>query len=150
MRNNTFPAARHRAGRAEEDGPHRNNRRTSLLQALQAHFPPLTPELQSEFDAWERVSQDDLPACETGSRRRESILQRNNTRLLHPNDKGEQNSERIRHPIVILPHPTAALPHPTTLLPHPTVILRHNNAHALRNHEITCLSLNIHILRRLL
>ncbi len=31
-----------------------------LLQALQAHFPPLTPELQSEFDAWEQASDDDM------------------------------------------------------------------------------------------
>ena len=31
-----------------------------LLQALRAHFPPLSPELQEEFDAWERASDEDM------------------------------------------------------------------------------------------
>ena len=30
-----------------------------LLAALKAHFPPVTPELQEEFDAWERASDED-------------------------------------------------------------------------------------------
>ena len=31
-----------------------------LLRALQAHFPPLDSELQDEFDAWERASDEDM------------------------------------------------------------------------------------------
>ncbi len=31
-----------------------------LLQALQAHFPPISPELQAKFDAWERFSDEDM------------------------------------------------------------------------------------------
>ena len=31
-----------------------------LLQALQAHFPSVSPELQWEFDAWERASDEDM------------------------------------------------------------------------------------------
>lgn len=31
-----------------------------LLQAIQAHFPPISPELQAEFDAWERSSDEDM------------------------------------------------------------------------------------------
>ena len=30
------------------------------LQALQSHFSPITPELQWEFDAWERASDEDM------------------------------------------------------------------------------------------
>ena len=29
-----------------------------LLQTLYAHFPPISPELQAEFDFWERVSDE--------------------------------------------------------------------------------------------
>ena len=35
-----------------------------LIQALQAHFPPLPPELQEEFDAWERTSDEDMARLE--------------------------------------------------------------------------------------
>ena len=31
-----------------------------LLQALYAYFPPIRPELQAEFDAWERSSDEDM------------------------------------------------------------------------------------------
>ena len=31
-----------------------------LLRALQAHFPPVPPELQAEFDAWELASDEDM------------------------------------------------------------------------------------------
>ena len=31
-----------------------------LIQALQAHFPPVSPELQAEFDAWEQASDEDM------------------------------------------------------------------------------------------
>ena len=31
-----------------------------LLQALYAHFPPVSPELQAEFDAWEQASDEDM------------------------------------------------------------------------------------------
>lgn len=31
-----------------------------LIQALHAHFPPLPPELQAEFKAWERASDEDM------------------------------------------------------------------------------------------
>ncbi len=31
-----------------------------LLQALQAHFPPISPELQAEFDAWEEISVESM------------------------------------------------------------------------------------------
>lgn len=31
-----------------------------LLTALKAHFPPLSPELQEEFEAWERASDEDM------------------------------------------------------------------------------------------
>jgi len=31
-----------------------------LLQALQAHFPPISPELQAEFDAWEEISTETM------------------------------------------------------------------------------------------
>ncbi len=31
-----------------------------LLQALQAHFPPISAELQWEFDSWERASDEDM------------------------------------------------------------------------------------------
>jgi len=30
-----------------------------LLEALRAHFPPISPDLQAEFDAWERASDED-------------------------------------------------------------------------------------------
>ncbi len=30
-----------------------------LLRALQAHFPPLPPDLKAEFDAWEQASDED-------------------------------------------------------------------------------------------
>jgi len=30
-----------------------------LLEALRAHFPPIPPDLQTEFDAWERASDED-------------------------------------------------------------------------------------------
>ena len=30
-----------------------------LVEALKAHFPPIPPELQAEFDAWERASDQD-------------------------------------------------------------------------------------------
>ena len=35
-----------------------------LLQALRAHFPPLSPELQEEFSAWERASDEDMARLE--------------------------------------------------------------------------------------
>ena len=35
-----------------------------LLQALQAHFPPVSSELQDEFDAWERASDEDMTRLE--------------------------------------------------------------------------------------
>ena len=31
-----------------------------LLQTLYAHFPPISPELQAEFDFWERVSDETM------------------------------------------------------------------------------------------
>ena len=31
-----------------------------LLQTLYAHFPPITPGLQAEFDAWEQASDEDM------------------------------------------------------------------------------------------
>lgn len=31
-----------------------------LIEALHAHFPPLSAELQEEFDAWERASDEDM------------------------------------------------------------------------------------------
>ena len=31
-----------------------------LLKTLYAHFPPISPELQAEFDAWERLSDEDM------------------------------------------------------------------------------------------
>jgi hypothetical protein len=31
-----------------------------LLQALQAHFPPVSADLQAEFDAWEQASDEDM------------------------------------------------------------------------------------------
>ena len=31
-----------------------------LLRALQAHFPPVPFELQGEFDAWDRASDEDM------------------------------------------------------------------------------------------
>lgn len=33
-----------------------------LLGALKAYFPPIPPELQAEFDAWERASEHDAAA----------------------------------------------------------------------------------------
>ena len=33
-----------------------------LLRALQAHFPPLPPDLKAEFDAWEQASDEDSAA----------------------------------------------------------------------------------------
>jgi predicted transcriptional regulator len=30
-----------------------------LLDALRAHFPPISLELQTEFDAWDRASNED-------------------------------------------------------------------------------------------
>jgi hypothetical protein len=35
-----------------------------LIRALQAHFPVLPPELQEEFDAWERASDEDMARLE--------------------------------------------------------------------------------------
>ena len=35
-----------------------------LIQALHAHFPPLAPELQAEFEAWERASDEDMARLE--------------------------------------------------------------------------------------
>jgi hypothetical protein len=31
-----------------------------LLDSLAAHFPPITAELQAEFDAWEFASDEDM------------------------------------------------------------------------------------------
>jgi hypothetical protein len=31
-----------------------------LLDALHAHFPPLSSDLQAEFDAWEQASDEDM------------------------------------------------------------------------------------------
>jgi hypothetical protein len=31
-----------------------------FLQTLYAHFPPASPELQAEFDAWEQASDEDM------------------------------------------------------------------------------------------
>lgn len=36
-----------------------------LLQALQAHFPPISGELQAEFDAWELASDEDMARLNT-------------------------------------------------------------------------------------
>jgi hypothetical protein len=36
-----------------------------LLQALQAHFPPISNELQAEFDAWEQASDEDMARLNT-------------------------------------------------------------------------------------
>ena len=30
-----------------------------LIQALRIHFPPVPPELQAEFEAWDRASEED-------------------------------------------------------------------------------------------
>lgn len=30
-----------------------------LLKALEAHFPPVSPKLQDEFDAWNAASEED-------------------------------------------------------------------------------------------
>jgi hypothetical protein len=35
-----------------------------LIQALQAHFGPISPELQAELEAWERASDEDLARLE--------------------------------------------------------------------------------------
>lgn len=35
-----------------------------LLQALYAHFPPISPELQAEFDAWEEISNETMQSFE--------------------------------------------------------------------------------------
>ncbi|MGH2351474.1 MAG: hypothetical protein ACRDI2_18015 [Chloroflexota bacterium] len=31
-----------------------------LVRALQAHFPPISDDLQAEFDAWEQASDEDM------------------------------------------------------------------------------------------
>lgn len=31
-----------------------------LLQVLYAYFPPISPELQAEFDAWEEISNESM------------------------------------------------------------------------------------------
>lgn len=36
-----------------------------LLQALQAHFPPISSELQAEFDAWEEISDETMRRFES-------------------------------------------------------------------------------------
>jgi len=36
-----------------------------LLQALQAHFPPISSELQAEFDVWEQASDEDMARLNT-------------------------------------------------------------------------------------
>ena len=36
-----------------------------LLQALQAHFPPVSSDLQSELDAWEQASDEDMARMNT-------------------------------------------------------------------------------------
>jgi hypothetical protein len=35
-----------------------------LLDALRAHFPPVPTELQEEFEAWERASDEDMARLE--------------------------------------------------------------------------------------
>ena len=35
-----------------------------LLDALRAHFPRVSPELQDEFDAWERASDLDMSSVD--------------------------------------------------------------------------------------
>lgn len=35
-----------------------------LVDALRAHFPPITPELQAELDAWELASDQDAARVE--------------------------------------------------------------------------------------
>lgn len=30
-----------------------------VISALQAHFPPVDPELRAEFEAWDRASEED-------------------------------------------------------------------------------------------
>jgi hypothetical protein len=30
-----------------------------LIKALRIHFPPVPPELQAEFEAWDRASEED-------------------------------------------------------------------------------------------
>ena len=36
-----------------------------LLQALQAHFPPVSDALQDEFNAWEQASDEDMARLNT-------------------------------------------------------------------------------------
>ena len=31
-----------------------------LLKVLYTHFPPISPELQAEFDAWEEISNESM------------------------------------------------------------------------------------------
>ncbi len=35
-----------------------------LLQALYTHFPPVSPELQAEFDAWDEISEESMKKFE--------------------------------------------------------------------------------------
>ena len=37
-----------------------------LIQALRAHFPPVSTELQAELDAWNAASDEDLARFERG------------------------------------------------------------------------------------
>jgi mRNA interferase MazF len=39
---------------------------TVLIQALRAHFPPVSTELQAELDAWNAASDEDLARFERG------------------------------------------------------------------------------------
>ena len=43
-----------------------------LIDALKAHFPPVPSELQEEFDAWERASDEDMAKLD----RQEELLWR--------------------------------------------------------------------------
>lgn len=37
-----------------------------LIQALHAHFPPITDELKAEFDAWSAASDEDAAGLANG------------------------------------------------------------------------------------
>ena len=42
-----------------------NSAESLLLQALYTHFPPISPELQAEFDEWEQASDEDMARLNT-------------------------------------------------------------------------------------
>lgn len=45
-----------------------NSAEALLLQALYSHFPPVSPELQAEFDEWEQATDEDMARLNTEKR----------------------------------------------------------------------------------